>query len=177
MDNYYKSYQKQHYLENREYYLEASRRYKEKNREKILAYKKKNRDENKEAIREYRKAWRLKNKESIAEKKRAYRLEYLKNPKNKLASTFRSQIKRALSGSYKSGTWKQLLGCSVEECKKYLESKFKPGMTWENHGEWHIDHIRPIASFSMKTLPKAFHYKNLQPLWALENLSKGDTWK
>jgi hypothetical protein len=75
----------------------------------------------------------------------------------------------------------KLLGCSVDECRMYLESKFLPGMTWENHGfgdgKWHIDHILPCASFDL-TKPeeqlKCFHYTNLQPLWHNENLSKSD---
>jgi hypothetical protein len=69
-----------------------------------------------------------------------------------------------------------LLGCSVSFLKGYLEEKFKDGMTWENHGEWHIDHIKPCASFNLldqEDQKKCFHYTNLQPLWAFENLSKG----
>ena len=69
-----------------------------------------------------------------------------------------------------------LLGCSVSFLKGYLEEKFKDGMTWENHGEWHIDHIKPCASFNLldqEDQKKCFHYTNLQPLWAFEKLSKG----
>jgi len=69
-----------------------------------------------------------------------------------------------------------LLGCSISFLKIFLEAKFKEGMTWENHGEWHIDHIKPCASFNLLNddeQKKCFNYTNLQPLWALENLSKG----
>lgn len=166
-------YQKQHYLKNRDKLLQKMKDYKVLNRDKILAYKKKNREDNKEQIREYRKAWRLKNKEKISQQRKLYRQSYLKDPKNKLASSFRGQIKRALSHHYKRGSWKTLLGCSVEDCKIYLESKFLEGMSWENHGTWHIDHIRPISSFPIEELSKAFHYTNLQPLWAIDNLTKG----
>lgn len=71
------------------------------------------------------------------------------------------------------------MGCSTETLKLHLEKQFKPGMTWGNHGVkgWHIDHIKPCASFDL-TKPddqlKCFHYTNLQPLWWHENLSKGD---
>ena len=59
----------------------------------------------------------------------------------------------------------------------HLEKQFKPGMTLDNYGEWHIDHIKPITKFDLKNeneLRKCFHYKNLQPLWAIENIKKGD---
>ena len=70
------------------------------------------------------------------------------------------------------------LGCTIKELKIYLESKFQPGMTWENHGRfgWHIDHEVPLSSFDLtdrEQFLKACHYTNLQPLWWNENLSKG----
>ena len=68
------------------------------------------------------------------------------------------------------------MGCSVSFLKGFLEAKFKEDMTWENHGEWHIDHIKPCLSFNLldeEKQKKCFHYTNLQPLWADENLSKG----
>jgi hypothetical protein len=71
---------------------------------------------------------------------------------------------------------KQLTGCELSFLKGYLEAKFTEGMSWENHGEWHIDHIKPCCSFDLKEeeeQKKCFHYTNLQPLWAAENLSKG----
>jgi len=69
------------------------------------------------------------------------------------------------------------LGCSVEELKKYLESKFQSGMTWDNYGLWEIDHIKPLAAFDMldmQQVKQACHYTNLQPLWQEDNRSKGD---
>ena len=70
----------------------------------------------------------------------------------------------------------ELLGCSIEKLWEHLESKFQPGMTRENHGKWHIDHIRPCISFNLTDLEQqkiCFHYTNLQPLWAEDNLKKG----
>ena len=67
------------------------------------------------------------------------------------------------------------IGCSLEELKLHLEKQFKPGMTWENHGEWHIDHIIPLASAKTEEdLYKLNHYTNLQPLWAIDNLKKSN---
>lgn len=70
-----------------------------------------------------------------------------------------------------------LLGCTGAELASHLSSMFEPGMTLDNHGEWHIDHIIPIASFDLtdpEQLKACFHYTNLQPLWAADNLSKSD---
>jgi predicted nucleic acid-binding Zn-ribbon protein len=169
-------YQKSHYQKNKKRIRAQQDQYKQDNYQKILKQKKTYRDANKEKIKKYRKAWRLKHKDSIAKKKRKYRETYMKNPVNKLASNIRGRVKRAISCNYKKGSWKKYLGCSVQECKDYLESLFKPGMTWDNHGEWHIDHIKPISSFDLtdeNELKSAFNYKNLQPLWAIENLTKG----
>jgi hypothetical protein len=81
-----------------------------------------------------------------------------------------------LKGRFKSKRTIELLGCSIEEVWNHLESKFKSGMTKENHGLWHIDHIKPCASFDL-TDPEqqaiCFHYTNLQPLWAVDNRRKG----
>ena len=70
-----------------------------------------------------------------------------------------------------------LLGCSIQDARRYLEDQFTKGMSWENHGEWHIDHRKPCASFDLTNVEEqrvCFHYTNLQPLWASENLSKQD---
>ena len=70
----------------------------------------------------------------------------------------------------------ELTGCELPFLKGYIEAKFVEGMTWENHGSWHLDHIKPCCSFDLKNeeeQKKCFHYTNLQPLWAVENLSKG----
>jgi len=72
----------------------------------------------------------------------------------------------------------KLLGCTIEEFKAHLESKFQPGMSWENRGQfgWHIDHIVPLAKFDLSNqdeLRLACHYTNLQPLWWRDNLNKG----
>ena len=70
------------------------------------------------------------------------------------------------------------MGCSIEELKIHLEKQFRDGMSWNNYGMygWHIDHIKPCSAFDLTDLEQqkiCFHYSNLQPLWAKENLSKG----
>ena len=70
----------------------------------------------------------------------------------------------------------ELVGCTGNEFKAHLKSKFKPGMTWENHGEWHVDHIIPLSAFDPfdpEQWAKANHHSNVQALWAIENMKKG----
>ena len=69
-----------------------------------------------------------------------------------------------------------LLGCTIQEARNHIEKQFIDGMSWENYGKWHIDHIKPCASFDLtkeNDQRKCFHYTNLQPLWAKDNLVKG----
>ena len=76
----------------------------------------------------------------------------------------------------KSAKTLELLGCTVEQLQTFLAAEFTEGMTWDNYGEWHIDHILPCASFNLEDpeeQKKCFHWTNLQPLWALDNIRKG----
>lgn len=95
----------------------------------------------------------------------------------KLGHNLRSRFRRALNGGYKTGSAVRDLGCSIEEFKKYIESKFKDGMTWENYGfnGWHLDHIIPLYNFDLtnrEQLLKAVNYTNFQPLWSYDNFKK-----
>jgi len=93
----------------------------------------------------------------------------------RLKKILRNRMYCALRGLYKSGGLEILIGCSVEQLKAYLEKKFEPGMGWENQGEWHVDHILPCASFDLNDPAQqreCFHFTNLQPLWARDNLQK-----
>ena len=81
-----------------------------------------------------------------------------------------------LNKEYKSKQTLELLGCNIEEFKKYLEFKFTKGMSWDKMHLIHIDHIKPCAAFDLtnpEEQAKCFHYTNLQPLWAIDNLRKG----
>lgn len=109
------------------------------------------------------------------------RERYHKDLNYRLSSIVRSRISHALRDNniqYKKSNHSiDLLGCSIVELKAHLEAKFTDGMSWENYGEWHVDHIKPCASFeSLGTCPKqqseCFHYSNLQPLWAEDNRQK-----
>ena len=104
------------------------------------------------------------------------------NPTLKIEDTLRARVGIAIRKQFgvKATKTTDLIGCSIKKIRQHLESQFLPGMSWENHGKWHIDHIRPCASFDLtdpEQQKQCFHYTNLQPLWAADNLAKSDNWE
>lgn len=122
-------------------------------------------------------AWRAKEKEYRIRKMR----ERLASDPNYVArKRLRTRILMALKrkNAVKSQSTEALIGCTFVELRHFVETKWKPGMTWANWGRhgWHLDHIRPCNSFDLtdpEQQRRCFHFTNLQPLWAVENLSKG----
>jgi len=107
------------------------------------------------------------------------RRDYCKecNPDGYLVNLMRSRVYSALKAKNvsKNKRTMEYVGCDVDTLRAHLERQFVDGMTWENQGEWHIDHVRPCASFNLDNEDerhKCFHYTNLQPLWGPDNLSK-----
>jgi len=172
-----KQYDKKWRLNNKKHLNQYKKQWNLNNKEKNKRYQKKYYLKKKEKLNQYQKEWRLNNRKHI----RKYENKYFKkrketDPNFKLLRSIRTRILKALKRNPKSKSTIKLLGCSIEECWQHLESKFQPGMTKENHGKWHIDHIKPCISFDL-TDPEqqkiCFHYTNLQPLWAEDNLKKG----
>lgn len=101
------------------------------------------------------------------------------NPSFKIAGNLRKRLSFLVRkhNTEKTKQTLQLLGCSMPFFLEHLENRFSQGMSWDNYGQWHIDHIKPCNSFDL-TQPKdqheCFHYTNLQPLWANENRAKSD---
>ena len=140
--------------------------YKEKNREKLLKYfvERRKKPGYKEKFNEYFRNW-------INEKRKI-------DPSFKLKQQLSHRIYLALKkkGAFKSKRTMKFLGCTVKELWQHLEKQFQPGMTRENYGEWHVDHIKPCALFDLtkdEEQAACFHYTNLQPLWAVDNIRKG----
>lgn len=107
------------------------------------------------------------------------RIKMQTDPTFKLRKYLGSRLRTALKAqkAKKNQHILDLCGLGYEAIREYIEKQFKPGMTWDNHGMWHIDHIRPVSSFNLhdpEEVKKCFHYTNLQPLWAFENLSKSN---
>lgn len=170
---------KKHREKNPEYLKEYSNKYYQKNRKKILIRKKEYGIEKRAEKIEYMRKRYSQNSDKLKKQVKEYTYKKLKSDiRWKLKFSLRRRVLLALKGKSKSSPTLKLLGCSVEELRLYLESKFLPGMTWKNRGRfgWHIDHIRPCASFDLTDVEQqkqCFHYTNLQPLWARDNLSKG----
>ncbi len=164
---------------------EKSRRYRQCHPKVISEYSKRYREENREKVAEIKKRWRERNKDRDNKRRK----EYVKNKleqdgqftiRYKLNLRMANAINKSLKGKKNGRSWESLVGYTLEELMTHLESQFKPGMTWENHGRsgWHIDHIRPIASFNFTSpddpeFKECWSLENLRPLWAEENLRKG----
>jgi len=160
-------------IKNREKLRERSRIYYIKNKEKILALRKQDVIDNPEKYIAKSAKYYQKRKKEIHE----YRKDrYKNNIQYKLSLILRRKLHLTVTKKYSSAV--DYVGCSLKQLEIYLESLFKEGMSWENHGlhGWHIDHIIPCSSFDLTKLEeqkKCFHYTNLQPLWAKDNLNKG----
>jgi hypothetical protein len=167
-----------HYLKNKEIILKKQKQYYNQNKDVI---KKRNKEyylNNTEIFYKNGKQYRLNNKEKIKKYSRLYIKNRCNNDKFfKLIQTIRRSISDSLrkKGYTKKSRTYQILGCTYEEFKIYIENKFIDGMNWENHGKWHFDHIYPVSKAKDEEhLIKLNHYTNFQPLWAEDNLKKGN---
>lgn len=156
--------------------LERNKKYREsKNLQAKIYYQ-----NNKEQFSERHRKWRENNKEKITISNKEYQREKCRTSENfRIKKNLRVRINFALKSknTTKLLTTMNLIGCTIEELKTHLENKFTDGMSWDNYGKygWHIDHIKPCASFDLtkeEEQKKCFHYSNLQPLWAEDNYKK-----
>mgnify|MGYP003660522075 FL=1 len=175
------------YLKNKEHQLESSKIWHINNPEKIKALNVRKKEKikelrinNPEAYIEFLKKsnrWRLENPELKNKNQREYRRKRKKKDiEFRILENLRTRINSVLKGISKSKRTMELLGCSLKEFKEHLSLKFKDNMTFDNYGKWHVDHIKPCSKFNLiDPLEQAicFHYTNLQPLWALDNMRKG----
>jgi len=148
-----------------------------KNREKIIKQVNE-RQKNDPLRKEYMKKYAEENSTKISEYKADYQRDKRSNdPFYNFKSSLSARTYKAFyyRGYSKTSKTAKLLGCEWETVKQHIERQFTKGMTWDNQGEWHVDHIIPLASANTEEeLIKLCHYTNLQPLWAKDNLSKSD---
>jgi hypothetical protein len=132
-----------------------------------------------EKVRERDRKWGEANREYRNAK---YRASYSSSTLKRLKKNLRNRLVVAVKSNYQHTSAVGDLGCSIEEFKKYIEEQFEEGMGWDNWGRigsnklcWNIDHIKPISlATSEEELKKLVHYTNMRPLWAVENIRKGD---
>ncbi len=149
------------------------KRYYESHKELVKARN----DANSEGRHAKQKEWREKN----TEHRRLCQLWRLHNdPDFRLAHNLRRRFKYAMKSVNTMAKTSAFWGCKFDELKHHIESQFTDGMNWQNYGKWHVDHIRPVASFDLGDLEQVrqcFNYHNLRPLWAGENLRKSSKWR
>lgn len=186
---------KAHYQVNRDSVLAQKKQYLETNRDAIREYKAAYYEANKDVIIEKGKgyyeankntilkrnsAWQKTNKSWVNTWSKQYRAKKIKiDPSHKIKNNIRTRVRRCIIDGRKSASTLELLSCAFDHARAHLEAQFAEGMSWDNYGVngWHIDHIIPCASFDLtdpEQQRQCFHYTNLQPLWAKDNLRKGD---
>tara|TARA_Y100000310_G_scaffold57488_2_gene52689 strand:+ start:23982 stop:24761 length:780 start_codon:yes stop_codon:yes gene_type:complete len=189
-----KIYNKQYYSDNKDEINKYNRQYYEDNKEDIKRQQKLYNETNQDRIRIVNKRYRNANKDDIRKSKKIYR-ENNKDKRNLYEREKRRKdvlyrlnhyigcgIRKCLKSKNisKNGRhWEDAVGYTIQELKEHLESKFQPGMTWDNHGEWHIDHIVPKSLFKFngtqdEEFKRCWSLNNLQPLWAKDNLRKNN---
>lgn len=165
-------------LQNPDKIKEGSQNYYAHNKEKIIAQVGQYWRNNYEQVLIKNKNWRLANPEkqkAITQKRDAKRRS---TPKGRLNDFMSRGLWYSLRGRKGGMPWTDLVDFTVGQLKTHLEKQFRDGMTWENYGEWHIDHIIPIAVFNFEKaqdidFKRCWRLSNLQPLWALDNVKKG----
>ncbi len=179
-------YSKKYYEENKERLKEFTFNNKEKkskyNKEHYLKNKDKKRNQylkNKANKSEYGKKYYKENKDKIIEygikwQNKKIKEDYLFRFSRRLRSLVRTSFKRGVNQYSKKAKTENILGCTIKEFIDYISLKFTEGMTLENYGKWHLDHIIPISSAKTEEeIIKLNHHTNFQPLWAEDNLRKG----
>ena len=198
-----KEYLKEYYLKNKERILENRKEYRLKTKEHIKEVSKEYYLKNRECIKEQMKEWYLKNREHKEEYNKEYYLKNIEHFKEynsklenrerrrnrqnnryntdinyRLLTICRARILQALKGESKSASTMELIGCTPDELRRHIESKFEPWMTWENQGRggWDIEHIKACANFNLvdpEQQRACFNWSNLQPMEHIANIKKG----
>lgn len=152
-------------------------RHPERRKASVLKYDSAHKEEKRERSR---RRYALNKKSEKARSVAWQKIQYATNLNFRLQACLRTNFRSAIKRNWKSGKALGLLGCSIDEFKAWVSGWFEPGMSWDNYGQWHIDHHRPCASFDLcdpNQQQRCFHYLNMRPMWALDNIRKGAKWQ
>lgn len=174
---------RKYYQKNKKKLTARCSKYRQSNREILAAKQREYQQNNKERCAAKDRKYRQNNREKIAARCRKYYQEKRRNdPEYILKSRLRTRMYNAVKRAgldKKCDSSSELLGISYQGLKEWLEPQFTEGMTWENRSDWHVDHIVPCDAFDMTVEENqriCFWYKNLQPLWANDNIQKSNTY-
>lgn len=177
-----KERKRQDYQANKEQRQVSHKRYYEENKEAVLEACKQYRDEHKEWKKAYDKQYAETHQECMKQIHKRYVDRHRDDPFYVVRVRLSQRLNKALKRSKKTKATMELVGCSKEVLITHLEAQFQEGMSWDNYGRngWHIDHIKPCAAFDLTDVEQqkaCFHYTNLQPLWAEDNMRKNSLWE
>lgn len=183
----YKKQTQSYRIKNKSKINKLSKKWRKNNPEKCKEYYTRYTSKNKDKLRKRRKMWAEENQDYFKNYKQnnkrqhsEYMIKYNKkkreeDPLFKLKCNLRNRVRIALKSKKLNKNNKLLntIGCSLDELKLHIEKQFTKGMTWDNYGEWHIDHIIPLyTGKTEEEIYKLNHYSNLQPLWAYDHFLK-----
>lgn len=182
----YRQRSKAHFAANRERILRESAAYRAAHPERRRAAVRKSYAKHREKRQAYYAEYRAKNRERIAAyhsgRSKLVSEQQRERKETDLHFRIRCNLSTRISAAVrrsKGRKWDSsaaLIGCTIADLRVHLESLFRPGMSWANYGEWHIDHRQPCAAFDLREESQqlaCFHFLNLQPLWRAENCAKG----
>ena len=174
--------EKKYYLNRKDKISIYGKQWYQENKERLKPIRKKYREDNQDKQIDAHKEWYRNNREDKLNKNAEYeKIQMLTNPLFRIKKNLRCRVSKILNGRVKHQGTIQLLGCTIAEFKIHLESLFTDDMTWDNYGSyWHVDHIKPCSLFNLlleEEQMKCFHYSNMQPLKAEDNLKKYNKFK
>lgn len=186
---------KNYQLKNKKHIQKITKIYKDKNKEKTRENNKRYYVKNKKADNERCRKYYADNRKKEIKRKKAYseipknkrRLSKLhtkytrerrqNDPSFRLLCNLRNRMCVVISKGQKSLNTMFLVGCDMDYLMYHLQEQFTSGMSWDNYGAWHIDHIKPCSKFNLSSFDeqrKCFNFTNLQPLWKIDNLKKAN---
>lgn len=178
----YRAQEAASYVRNKEAAIQRGKEYREANRQQIRDRQREQYAANPCKRIEAAKHWSANNNSARRRHAKAHHDRNKDDASYRLERSFKTRMWQALSQGHASSSWETRFGYTLGELLSHLEAQFSEGMTWDNYGEWHVDHIRPVSSFDFNVGGRqearlCWAMSNLQPLWARDNLRKGATYQ